>query len=445
MYSHNTYGNSIVATEIIMQFLKKGLIDLNGSDEKLDKLIKTTASVVELLDETPSKALAYTLIALDPQSPADDPVVKEVIAVLESNWTTYFNTFSGTPVQVVRAILLQALADKSDKDQYVAIAFVSIVRNMLPKMEIGNETDMWGGVVGRIEHSLNAKAEEEWATPETIKVKPFVYNHGQTIEIVSTKVAVDRESLEIGIQKASGPANAQGQATNGNSLLPNSNQTWVNQFTPLMATAIADTVDAALAEAQIEPVDLSKPLKDLSKAVATHIDSTLNAVSCATAGLQRRSSLLWWKESLYSLSASCSYRKMPVSIAAAIMAYDLFIKVPTSSPASVSAFLYETVISLTESEKNKQFGIAQLIKEVKETDFAETLCGYINQTLPKAEGRGLLIALLHSDSVYKNDREFYGLTGLAAKSKLTLSEWASWIFRELQAIRAVAIEENSDD
>ena len=250
-----------MATEIIMQFLKKGLIDLNGSDEKLDKLIKTTASVVELLDETPSKALAYTLIALDPQSPADDPVVKEVIAVLESNWTTYFNTFSGTPVQVVRAILLQALADKSDKDQYVAIAFVSIVRNMLPKMEIGNETEMWGGLVGRIEHSLNAKAEEEWATPETIKVKPFVYNHGQTIEIVSTKVAVDRESLEIGIQKASGPANAQGQATNGNSLLPNSNQTWVNQFTPLMATAIADTVDAALAEAQIEPVDLSKPLR----------------------------------------------------------------------------------------------------------------------------------------------------------------------------------------
>lgn len=435
----------MVATEIIMQFLKKGLIDLNGSDEKLDKLIKTTASVVELLDETPSKALAYTLIALDPQSPEDDPVVKEIIAVLESNWTTYFNTFSGTPVQVVRAILLQALVDQSDKDHYVAIAFVSIVRNMLPKMEIGNETDMWSDLVGRIEHNLNTKAEEEWATPETIKVKPFVYNYGQKIEIVSTEAVVDRDSLETGIEKASGPMNSKGKPTNGNSVFPNSHQAWVNQFTPLMATAIADTVDAALAEAQIEPVDLSKPLKDLSIAVATHIDSTLNAVSCATAGLQRRSSLLWWKESLYSLSASCSYRQMPVSIAAALMAYDLFIKVPTSSPASVSAFLYETVTSLTEFEKNKQFSIAQLIKEVRETNFAETLCGYINQTLPKAEGRGLLIALLHSDSVYKNGREFYRLTGLTAKSKLTLSEWASWIFRELQAIRAVAIEESSDD
>ena len=435
----------MVATEIIMQFLKKGLIDLNGSDEKLDKLINTTASVVELLNETPSKTLAYTLIALDPQSPEDDPVVKEIIAVLESNWTTYFNTFSGTPVQVVRAILLQALVDQSDKDHCVAIAFVSIVRNMLPKMEVGNESDMWGELVGRIEYRLNAKAEEEWSTPEKIKVKPFVYDQAQTIEIVSAEVVLDRKTLDTEIQKASGPTNPQGQATNGNTVWANSGQTWVNQFTPLMTAAIADAVDAALAEAQIEPVDLSKPLKDLSLAVATHIDSTLNAVSCATAGLQRRSGLLWWKESLYSLSASCSYRQMPVSIASAIMAYDLFIKVPTSSPASVSAFLYETVISFTESEKNKQFGIAQLIKEVRETDFAETLCRYINQTLPKTEGRGLLIALLHSDSVYKNDREFYTLTGLAAKSKLTLSEWASWIFRELQAIRAVAIEENSDD
>ncbi|MEI2627289.1 GTPase-associated system all-helical protein GASH [Erwinia aphidicola] len=261
-----------------MQFLKKGLIDLNGSDEKLDKLIKTTASVVELLDETPSKALAYTLIALDPQSPEDDPVVKEIIAVLESNWTTYFNTFSGTPVQVVRAILLQALADQSDKDQCVAIAFVSIVRNMLPKMEVGNESDMWGDLVGRIEYRLNAKAEEEWATPEKIKVKPFVYDHAQTIEIVSTEVVLDRESLETEIQKASGPSNPQGQGTNGNTVWANSGQAWVNQFTPLMTAAIADTVDAALAEAQIEPIDLSKPLKDLSLAVATHIDSTLNAV-----------------------------------------------------------------------------------------------------------------------------------------------------------------------
>jgi len=428
-----------------MQFLRKGLIDLKGSDEKLDKIVTTTAALVEILEETPSKALSFTLIALDPQAPEDDPVVKEVISILEVNWKTYFNTFADAPVQVVRAMLLQALVDHSEKNQSVAIAFVSIARNMLPKMEIGNESDMWSGLVGRIERQLNTKAEEEWATPEKIQVKPFIYNVKQPIEITLAEVALDREIMEAGIEKASGPSNPKNQDTNGNTVWPNSGQTWVNHFTPLMTAAIADTVDAALAEVKIEPVDLSKPLKDLSTALAVHIDSTLNSVSSATAGLQRRCSLLWWKESLYSLSASCSYRQMPVSTAAAIMAFDLFKQVPTSSPASVSAFLYETVFSLPDSEKNKQFGIVQLIKEVKEADFGKSLCGYINNTLPRSEGRGLLIMLLLSDSVVSNDHKFQELTGLNAKSKLTISEWSAWIFRELQAIRAVTHEESSDE
>lgn len=434
-----------MSTEILMQFLRKGLIDLKGSDEKLEKLVTTTAALVEILEETPSKALSFTLIALDPQASEDEPVVKEVISVLEANWTTYFNTFADAPVQVVRAMLLQALVDHSERNQSVAIAFVSIARNMLPKMEIGNERDMWSGLVGRIERGLNTTAEEEWATPEKIQVKPFVYNLNQPIEIASDDVVLDRETLEAGIEKASGPMNQKSQATSGNTLWPNSAQPWVNQFTPLMTAAIADTVDAALAEAKIEPVDLSIPLKDLSTALAIHIDSTLSSVSCATAGLQRRSSLLWWKESLYSLSASCSYRQMPASTAAAIMAFDLFKQVPTSSPASVSAFLYETVFSLPDSDKSKQFGIAQLIKEVKETDFGQSLCEYINNTLPKSEGRGLLMMLLHSDSVLSNDRKFHQLTGLTAKSKFTTSEWSAWVFRELQAIRAVIHEESSDD
>ena len=36
----------------------------------------------------------------------------------------------------------------------------------------------------------------------------------------------------------------------------------------------------------------------------------MKAVSGATAGLQRRTNLIWWKETLYSPSARVSYRSM---------------------------------------------------------------------------------------------------------------------------------------
>ena len=147
-----------MSTEILMQFLKLGLIDLQGSDEKLEKLATTSISLAKLLEADPSKTLAYTLIALDPKAPEDDPVVEETISILEKNWTTYSNTFSGTPVQVIRALLLQALVISAEESQQVAIAFVSIIRNVLPHIEIVNEIYMWNKLVAKFESKLNIAA-----------------------------------------------------------------------------------------------------------------------------------------------------------------------------------------------------------------------------------------------------------------------------------------------
>ena len=53
----NIIGICTVSTEILMKFLKLGLIDLQGSDEKLDKLETTSISLAKILELSPSKAL----------------------------------------------------------------------------------------------------------------------------------------------------------------------------------------------------------------------------------------------------------------------------------------------------------------------------------------------------------------------------------------------------
>ena len=93
-----------------------------------------------------------------------------------------------------------------------------------------------------------------------------------------------------------------------------------------MTSAIADAVDAVAAELAPSPVDLSEPLSSLAKSVSTHVEAALASFSGATAGLQRRTNLLWWKEALYSPSAHESYLAMPVFQASALMALDLQIK-----------------------------------------------------------------------------------------------------------------------
>ncbi|QNX18070.1 GTPase-associated system all-helical protein GASH [Acinetobacter seifertii] len=434
-----------MSTEILMKFLKLELIDLQGSDEKLDKLEKTSISLAKLLEANPSKTMAYTLIALDPKAPEDDPVVQETISILEENWTTYSNTFSGTPVQVIRALLLQALVNSAEENQQVAIALVSITRNILPHIEVGNEIDMWNKLVAKFESQLNIAAEKEWTTPEKISVKAFSYTVPKQIKVSSSDVVLDRVTLENDISKASGPQNKKGVATGGNNTWPNHDPTnWVYQFSSMMTSAIADTVDNAFEQAKIKPIDLSKPLQELSTAVADHIDSTLEAVSSATIGLQRRTSLIWWKESLYSQSASSSYRKMPIDIAAAVMAFDLFNQVPACSPASVSAFLYESIFLITNHNDENQVELAQRVKEVQQSPYAASLRKYIHNYFKNIKGRGLLLRLLVSD-LHPDDKQFRELTGLAPNTQLSNAEWASWVFRELQAIRAVTSGENEDD
>ncbi|MGB2786267.1 GTPase-associated system all-helical protein GASH [Psychrobacter sp.] len=421
---------------VLIQFLSKQLIDLNSSDEKLSKLVSTSNELSNTLKKIPSKALSYILVVLDPEESVEQPVVQEVLSILEGNWATYANTFFDKPIQVVRALLLQALANGAEENQQIAIAFALITRNILPHIEVGRESEIWNNLIKTIELKLNNQAEEEWATPPKIIVEDFSYSSSKSTKLIFPKVTLDREFLQSGIEEASGPNRANGEATGANPHLPTQGATWVNEFAPLLTTAIATDIENAFAEIEM---DVSKPLKYLSVAVGNHIDSALNSVSSAILGLQRRTSLIWWKESFYSPSAYCSYREMPLNIAATVMAFDLFSQVPTCSPASVTAFLNEIVSSLSVDTITESIELADLISEVQSSEYTNSFCMYLDDIFSDFQGEGLLLPLLkHNSRTSKPNQEgFNNLKGLGSNTEKSISDWASWIFRELQATRAV--------
>lgn len=427
-----------MAIDVLIRFLSSGLLDVKGDDAKLEKLQTTAADLSAALKKTPLKSAAFALIAFDPSSSATDPVIQEAVEALQNRWATYINTFSDTPVMVIRALLLDALSKAASEDDYIGTAFISYARNALSFMEAGHESKIWGDVVAIIERQVNARAEAEWATPESIPVPEMNYLAPGEISIRSPEVSLDKDTLTEKIAAAGGPTNAAGQKTEGNSVWPNSNNVWVHQFTPLLADAINDALEEMLDGIQIEPVDLSEPLKNLASAVSIHVDNTLQAVSGARAGLQRRTSLIWWKETLYSPSVQRSYRDMSPPIAAALMAFDLHQQVPTFSPASVAAFLHETVLSLPDIDTQEVKTIRVLLEEALQADNLAPLRDTSAQLLPEPNGRGPLLGILgHGFGRNINDEQFRNLVGIPADSELTIPQWATWIFRELQAARAM--------
>ena len=424
-------------------FLNKGLIDVGGDDTKLEKLSQAAKDLAGVLKKNPSKALSYSLIAFDPEAPEDDLVVQEALAALQNRWTTYRNTFAATPIAVIRAILLDALVDAAAEDDRVGVCFVASARNALPLLPVDNERDVWIGIVEQVERRVDVRAEEEWATPESISVQPMKY---EVPTLTAPKVTIGeayKGNLQNGMTAAAGPSLQNPQqgnvATGGNQYWPqNQPQAWVYEFGKRSGTAIAAAINAAIAEIEISQPNFAEPFSKLAKAVADYVDGTLRSVTAATAGLQRRTNLLWWHEALYSPSASKSYRELPPSVAAALMALDLFDVVPLFSPASVSAFLGETVLRLQATADGGKRLVRDLVAEAQDHDGLASLRAAAATLTVAPDRRGPLLALIgHPAHTGARDADdFQRLTGVSAKSELDTVAWAIWLFRELQASKA---------
>jgi hypothetical protein len=426
-----------MADEILLRFLTIGVIDVGGDDTKLEKLRATVADLSNAVRKTPAKTSIYTVVAADPDMIATDPTIQDAMTALKRHWTTVANTFSATPVAITRAMLLDAVVQAARQDDAIAVAFVNSARNALPYLQSGNEQAIWKEAVTEIETKVDERAEAEWATPEMITIEPLGYKAPDAISIESQGGELDRGALHTRILQATGPWSGGGDQ---NPYQPNNAQQWAIEFAKRLSAGIADVVNRALAESGHEPINLATPLNALAKAVSTHVEKALAAFSGATAGLQRRTNLLWWKEALYSPSAHVSYRDLPAFNAAALMALDLYEQVPTYSPASVSAFLNEAIQLLPAVAAAKDETVLALVADARAAAAIAPLREAAARLVPAPAGRGPLLSLIaHTTNPAVLDAPtLRRLGGLGAETTLSPPAWGTWLFRELQAARSTS-------
>ncbi|MNJ46297.1 hypothetical protein D3C77_414240 [compost metagenome] len=125
------------------------------------------------------------------------------------------------------------------------------------------------------------------------------------------------------------------------------------------------------------------------------------------------------------------------------MALDLHEQVPTYSPASVSAFLREAIRCLPADngdQNNGELDIASLVHGARTTEFMQPFRTFAAGCAPAPIGRGLLLSLIgHPQaSGAVEATALRALAGLDASTKLTPSDWGTYLFRELQTARATS-------
>ena len=202
--------------------------------------------------------------------------------------------------------------------------------------------------------------------------------------------------------------------------LQNHPQHWVYEFGTRAAEAIGEEINRTIGSLSVEGIDIPGATENMLALVSGHLTTTLQAVSDATAGLQRRTNLLWWKEALFSPSARMSYRDMSTFDAVALMAFDMHRQVLTLSPASVAAFLRETVIALPTIDQEQKAPIRELVEKTRDAGILADLRTEAGKLVTAPKGRGSILALIgHPDAVPQiDDRRFRNLVGVKPDTAL---------------------------
>lgn len=390
-----------MAASVLQIFLRLQLLELNGDDSRLQKLEAAATELAGKFSAAPINALAAFLAVLDNASVTAESVPQAAEAI-ENHWSTYHGAFKdGQAHTLYRAVVLQALVETINFQPALGTAISLLLRNFAPKLEIGKNRPVFDLLIDAADTAFRSEATER-----TVVFSEQDIPYPQAAK--STKI--DRAALQKRIDSAVGPTNRENQANeNANGNWPNSGQPWSLEFSTRLTALLADHIDLNMAKAS--ELD-ARNLKSLASYLERP-DHRYNAILAST-------SLLWWRQALYSESADKSYRNLPAVDAVIHAVVDLSSLIPAAYERALESFLVETLLYLFPEHG----GISQA--EMLQASSSASSC--LAKATEIEAPRGLLLSSV-----------ILGGTGTILLPVSSVPhEWGVWLLREMKALQAIA-------
>jgi hypothetical protein len=427
-----------LSLDILQRFLDRRLLDIGADDTRLEKIRKAANDTASFLLRERSEAVHYALVAFDPDIPVNEPVLGDVGKALATHWNTYLSCFPDTPRMLLRGVILEALRLTSEEDEGIAVAVALEARNVLPFYSVSSEREVWQDLVLTAANRAEDLGARDWSSDFKVEIPQLDVTEAKASAGGASKL--DRGQLGGALRAASGPG-----VSDSNPNWPNAPQQWAPEFSSRASNAIADAVDKALQENSklwaTANEDFTKSFAANFAQVASALQKGLTHVIGSAEGLRRRANLLWWKEASYSSSAKQSYRSFPSTMAALIMAIDLHREVPKFCPESVEHFLSEAVRTQvgTGGATKGRVPLNAIVDGLAKGNLPPVIRDELAR-LRQGGGRKPLVAFV-ADAVAAggaNGDRFLAEVGVKGDTPIELADFAAWVFRDLQAIGALA-------
>lgn len=400
--SEKTGRGNIVPASILKTYLRLNLLELGSEDSRLQKLEAAASKLADAFAKAPEDALPIFLATLRSDQEVGD-AFSEVASAIESQWATYHGAFQGgTAITLFRAVALQALVEAIDLQPVLGTAISLLMRNFGPRLEVGKNKPAFELLVDAADAAFDAESDES---------KPRPFKQPPIAPTIAKPSKLDRAALQKRIDAAVGPSNRAGQACeNPNAHWPNAANPWSHDFSDRLTALLADHLDDALTKAsQMDTKNLNTIANNLG-----------GVVTGSEQGLKMVTSLLWWRQALYSESAEQPYRDLHPTDVVVHAVVDLSTLIPAAYERALESFLMEAILSL--------FPAQDEITECELFKVAPKVASVLNVAAESKAPLGLLLS-----AIAQNDAAATAIV----RASLPPQKWAVWLLRELMALRTL--------
>ena len=405
--------------------LKSGLFDIGDSDERLKWLQQSVTALVKYLQKNYSRLPRQSLVALDPNISDKEPILNDVEEIVTKYWTALRGKYPDMPRNIHRGVILNALMQIGSEDPVAARIIYLTSSNYYPYTKLGKEKDIIHSLLAELGEIAENHAAEEWSLIEDepkLNLGSLKINELKFESITLDKGALKPKMLTA-IQNA--PSGHTAQNHGGNS-------PWGEHFAENSSQGISDAFNSAFQNLNksFSASSIEDPINKFFTSFKKSLDENLKSSFASIVAVERRSKLLWWKETLYSPSLKKSYREVSQPILPIVMGSDLNEQVAKITPISVDYLLRDTLLILIEKKGEK----------IKFKDFFNSL----TKDSTKSEVINLLPEINESDGrisvtdfiiLFLNDKaklkDFTERTGIKQDDEISIEDLSVTIFHDL--------------
>ena len=419
--------------QFLHEFLKTGLFDIGDSDDRLKWLQESIAELQKKFEEDYSLLPKFTLVALDPNISDTEPVMIETESIITTYWKALRGKYTEMPRNIIRGVILNALHNVGTADPLAARIIYLAALNFYPYAKLNLEKNLVSEMLNSLGEIAERNASDEWAfTEEAPQLKLG------TLKIGSLKfeaVKLDEAQLKAKWKEAF-KNTPEGYGPGHGLQEPNYQAHFISKTT----NAIASSFDSALEglNKSLSSTDVENSINKFFTEFKKSLDANLKISFSSLTAVERRSKLLWWKETLYSPSQKRGYRGLDKNLLPILMSADLNDQVPEVTPISVDYLLRDTLFLLNEKQ-DESVTFSDYFSKISKDENKAILKPYF-ETVDERDGR---ISIADFISLLINDRikisKFREKTGIEAKECITLGDLSVTILHDLLIQRLITL------